>query len=359
MEEVVAFGRFRIFLDVFVQLGARAGFRRIYQIGAGLVDSHHIRGAQHADIRNDGHIVFRMAVAVGRNVHDEADVELRLAIDDSCRVFRHLFAEGSSRLPGNRRNGIGRTQCQTTAAAQAFIGINGALPVFNAGSSVSADVHAASAANAFIRIDSHLAVAVLFHLTGPAAAAHADIFNSPAKAGHFMSFKMVQGNNDIRFCQRFTDLCLFQHFPVGNRHQRFIVALQSVGNDHMAAGAERIKAIGISRVQMFQGMLAAAHIQCVAVRQEGTAPRRFYHVNNDLCIIGAQIRKVAGLPKMHLDSYKLIFKINVIEPGLLHQLGQLYRQRVPAVRHVKIGKIHFGFCHDVLPFLLEHSLCSL
>ena len=63
------------------------------QIGAGLIQCDGIKGCEHSEVRKDGSIVFSVAAAVGRNVHDKADVEGGLACTDCGSVFCHLAAE--------------------------------------------------------------------------------------------------------------------------------------------------------------------------------------------------------------------------------------------------------------------------
>ena len=60
-----------------VQLAVCNDRLTVYCIRAGAVQSHRIKGSKHSHIRNDRDIVFCMAVAVGRHVNDQADMEMR------------------------------------------------------------------------------------------------------------------------------------------------------------------------------------------------------------------------------------------------------------------------------------------
>ena len=72
---------------------------------------------------------------------------------------------------------------------------------------MSANLDAATAADAFLLANLGLAIVVHFHFAGTGAAAHAQIFNRAAKAGHFVALKMRQGNNNIGIHNSATNLC--------------------------------------------------------------------------------------------------------------------------------------------------------
>ena len=350
-------GAFRILGHILGQLGTRQDGSGVDQIGASLVNSYHIRAAEHTDIVHDGHIVFAVAVAVRRNVHDETDMELGFAVHDSRSIFGHAFIHQAGASPVNRRDGVGGTQSQAPAAAYAFFHVDGALMVGDTGGAVSANLDAVAAAHAFFLVHHHLAVGVHLHLAGPAAAAHTDILNGAAEPGHLVALKVGQGNNNIRIGQSVTDFSFLHKFAVGYGEQSFVRAFQTVGDNHMAVRAQRVKAVLIRNVQMFQGVLAGAHIQSVTVRQERFAAGSFYRFHNHPGILRPQESYVVAFAKMHLDGYKFIFKINLVKARLFHQLGQFYRQRIPAVRHMKICKINLRLWFAYL-FCLRHDVTS-
>ena len=90
---------------------------------------------------------------------------------------------------------------------------------------MSADTLAGMAADTFALLNLRFAVMVHFHFTGTRTAAHADIFNSSAKARRFMPFKMVQADNNIGIHQRFADFGFFYNFTAGNRDISLVGAL--------------------------------------------------------------------------------------------------------------------------------------
>ena len=72
-----------------------------------------------------------------------------------------------------------------------------ALPSVDDRRAVGADLPALAAADAVFLRHVGLARIVLLHLTGAAAAAHADIFQAAAEAGLFMSLEMGQRDEHI------------------------------------------------------------------------------------------------------------------------------------------------------------------
>ncbi|CDA62161.1 unknown [Clostridium sp. CAG:169] len=140
-----------------------------------------------------------------------------------------------------------------------------------------------------------------------------------------MTFKMVEGDDDVGIHDRTSDFGFLHIFPV-DRHQCFVGALQAVGNDDMAAGGKGIVAVFISAVQMVQCIFAASDIQGVAVGQERLAAQFFDQVHDDLCIVWAQIGKVARFAKMNFDSSVFVFKINVGNTCFPHQMIELFQK---------------------------------
>ena len=62
-------------------------------VGAGLVQSHRVKGGEHAHVGHDGQVVLPVAVAVGGHVDDQADVELGPAVHHRLGVLRHAAAQ--------------------------------------------------------------------------------------------------------------------------------------------------------------------------------------------------------------------------------------------------------------------------
>ena len=51
-------------------------------VRTGLIQRHGIERSEHADVRDDWRVIFRMAIAERRNVHHDADMEMRTAFQN-------------------------------------------------------------------------------------------------------------------------------------------------------------------------------------------------------------------------------------------------------------------------------------
>ena len=91
---------------------------------------------------------------------------------------------------------------------------------------------------------------------------------------------------------------------------------------------------------MFKGVLATTDIQRIAIGKKRLAPKSLDSVGNGLGEIGAQEGKIARFAKVHLDSYKFVFKINGFDTCRKHELVQLFQQ-TDAHLATHIGKKHF------------------
>ena len=68
---------------------------------------------------------------------------------------------------------------------------------------------------------------------------------------------------------------------------------------------------------MVQRVLASAHVQGVAVGQEGLAAQLLDHFDHHGGIVGTQIRQVARLAEVDLDGGILVGEINLADAGSL------------------------------------------
>ena len=82
----------------------------------------------------------------------------------------------------------------------------------------------AAAAPAELFLDVWFSTAVLIGLTGARTAAHADIFDRAAEAGHLMSLEMGQADKDIGVHDGAADLSFFDVFASGHRNSDVIGA---------------------------------------------------------------------------------------------------------------------------------------
>ena len=197
---------------------------------------------------------------------------------------------------------------------------------------MGADFRAHFASHAVLLGHMGLACVVLLHLACPAAASHADVLHRAAKACRFMALKVGQGDKHIRIHHRPADFGFLHIFAAFHRHQHLVVALDSVGNNHMAPGGHGVKPVQTCGVQMIQPVFPPAHIQGVAVGQKGLSTPLLHKVGHGLCPVGPQEGQIARLPEMHFDGHIFFVKVNVAHPGSLHQPRQLLLQIFVIIR---------------------------
>lgn len=211
---------------------------------------------------------------------------------------------------------------------------------------VGALLHAGLAAHALVLVDRGLTVVVLLFLTGAGAAAHTDVLDGSAKTRHFMSFKMVQGDEHVGVHNSSADFGGLDILAVdGDFH--IIGALQAVTNEDGASHSHGGEAIFPGAVQVFQGVFPAAHIEGVTVGEEGLAAQFFHHISHRLGVVGAEEAQVAQLTKVHFDGHKLIVHVHFTNSGGTDETLQ-FGGKTLAQLGAEIGVIYFCFFHTSL-----------
>jgi hypothetical protein len=82
------------FLRVFDTYSSRRQYRcSIHHIGASLIQSHGVKGSGNANAWHYGCVIVIPAVAFGRNVHDEVNVEMRFVMYNGLGILCNLAAE--------------------------------------------------------------------------------------------------------------------------------------------------------------------------------------------------------------------------------------------------------------------------
>lgn len=166
--------------------------RGVYGIDTGLVKRNRVKRREHPDILNDRRVVFRMAVTVGRNIHDNVDMEVRTALADSLGIFGNLADEILFGGVVCRLDRIKPAQTDAAAAADTFVMVDDSLIFFCEGNgALRAIVCTHVAAAAEFGINGRFAAVVLFHFPGAGAGPHAQVLNGAAETGELMSFEMV------------------------------------------------------------------------------------------------------------------------------------------------------------------------
>ena len=254
---------------------------------------------------------------------------------------------------GNRVEGAG---ADAAAAALADILVDTRLVVLVSDGVGATFLCAAAAAPAKVLVDRHLARRMLFHLSGAAAAAHADILDGAAEARHFMALEVGETDHDVGVHQRAPDFRLFHILTVLYRHLDFVGAAQAVGDDDLAARGDGVEAVQVRAVHVLQRVLAAARVQRVAVRQERHAPLFLDEIGHRLRVIRPQEREVSQLAEMHLDRDEFSFHVDVLKPGGKAELFQLVCHAGADLR-AEVGKEYLCFLHENPPnfhFFLQY-----
>ena len=156
---------------------------------------------------------------------------------------------------------------------------------------------------------------------------------------------MGQGDEHIGVHHRPADLCLPYILTALHGDSHLVIALQTVGNNDMAAGGIGGKTVDVGRFHVIQRVFAAADIQGVAVRQEGLAALTFYQIRHSFGPVGAEIGHVARLAEMHFDGHIFAVHVDVVESGGHHQAGQLLGQVFTPTGAAEICEINFR-CHS-------------
>ena len=210
---------------------------------------------------------------------------------------------------------------------------------------MGADLGAGVAAYAQLLLDEGFAGVVLLHLARTGAATHADVFQAAAEARLLVALEMGQGDEHIGVHHRPADLGLLYILAALYGDSHLVIALQTVGNNDMAAGGIGGKTVDVGRFHVIQRVFAAADIQGVAVRQEGLAALTFYQIRHGFGPVGAEIGHVARLAEMHFDGHIFAVHVDVAESGGHHQAGQLLGQVFTPTGAAEICEINFR-CHS-------------
>ena len=188
-----------------------------------------------------------------------------------------------------------------------------------------------------------LAVAVHGALASCRAQAHAQIFQRATDARALMALEMGQADDGVGVHGGPADERLLAVFPVDG-DGNMVIAKQSVGNDHMAAGLQGAEAVFEGGGQMIQRIAAHAGIQGIAVSQEGTRTHILERVHHDLGIVGTQKGQVARLAKVNLDGGELAVQRHAGHSGRFNKMPQLLKN-VSVWFCAEISKINLGFFH--------------
>ena len=292
------------------------------EVHAGLVQGKRVEGTEHSDIRYDRGVVFLMAVAVRRDIDYEGYVELRASVNHGLGIFGHLAVQVAHRTVVFEYDCVEIAGPQTASAAYAVLPVYAHLAFFGVEdkSAVRAFLHTASASAAEIFVYIRLAAAVLLLLARTRAAAHADILDGAAEAGHFVAFEVSEADEDVRvhYCAAY--LCRLHVFTAFHFDLHVIGALEAVSDYYRTAGRQGCEAVFPGAVEMLERVLPVARIHCVAVREERFATKFPDNIHNGSRPVRTQETDVPVLAEVHFDCDELAVQVQVGYPGTAYHL---------------------------------------
>ena len=103
---------------------------------------------------------------------------------------------------------------------------------------------------------------------------------------------------------------------------------------------------------MLQGVLAPAHVQGVAVGEEGPAALLLDKIHHHLGVVGPEIGQVPRLAEVDLDGGELAVKVDAAQAGLVQKAAE-FLQQVVAGMGAQVGKIDSGGRHSSHSFLFS------
>ena len=110
------------------ELAVADRFRRETQIRACLIECDRIEGGEHTDVRKNRSVIFRVTVAVRRDVRDQADVEAGSAVTDCLGVFGDPPVQELVRIPAVVFDRVEGTCTDAASAALAEFRIDEGFP---------------------------------------------------------------------------------------------------------------------------------------------------------------------------------------------------------------------------------------
>ncbi len=186
-------------LELVRRIGEFGSERRglVDQIQTGLVKRNRVGGSQNAKIGHNGQIAPGNAVTVGSYIEHKIEIadSFSRPLDHAIGVFGHPFDKGRHLGGPVDADGLDRANRDALETAYALAYVNMALAVNQAQRALRTDADAFAAANAVVFTDLHMGV-VLVAFAAHGTAAHGQILDRAAKAGHFVPLEMGKHGRD-------------------------------------------------------------------------------------------------------------------------------------------------------------------
>ena len=147
------------------KLGGGDDGHAIHSIHTRLIECHRIEGGKETYIRDYGQVVFTVAVAVGGDLNDQIDVEVRPSLADGQSILAYLAVEFVVGTAVIIADGIGWADFDAAPASHALVVVNPGESIGDMRCIVGTDVHTVAAADAHALIYLGLPVTVHLHLS--------------------------------------------------------------------------------------------------------------------------------------------------------------------------------------------------
>ena len=279
-----------------------------------------------------------------------------LAHNDSEGIFRNLVVQALGGIFGSHHGTVVLAEGYALSATYAFGVVYFCLAAgIEVHSVVCAVLHADVAAYAAFYVNLGLRGAVQFQLSAYTGTSHAQILQSTAEAGLFVSLEVVHTDYNIGVGYRCTDFGCRTIFSV-QRDFAVVRSLQSVADDDLALGRNGVEPILHRALQVVYGIGATTGIQCVAVRQERFGSQAAEQGCHSSCIIGTQVCQIAGFAEMDFDGSKAILQRKLLDACPFQQAFH-FIQKIGCRGGTQIRVVYFCFFHVFLP-IYSDSICK-
>jgi hypothetical protein len=341
------------------KLAAGQGLLLQASIHARSVERKRVCRGKHAYVRQNGRIVFRVAIAVGGNVHYKRDVEARSAVYHGFCVLCHTAVEHGICVIVLEAYGVEVASAEASAAAHAISRVYRHLFLFGIENkpAVCTLTQAEAATAAFCFFNKGFSAAVLFRFACAGAATHADILYSAAEACHLVALEVCKAYEYVGIHNSPAYFRVFYVFAACNGNFYIVRTLKTVAYDDGATDGKGSKTVFPSAFEVLQRIFSAAGVHGVAVCEEWLAAKLLYNVDNCARVVGSQVAYIAKLAEMELDGNELAFQVEVGYPCCFHKSFKLCGQAL-AELCAKISKIYFCFFHNYSPFKMFYASAS-
>ena len=274
-----------------------------------------------------------------------------LAHNDSEGIFRNLVVQALGGIFGSHHGTVVLAEGYALSATYAFGVVYFCLAAgIEVHSVVCAVLHADVAAYAAFYVNLGLRGAVQFQLSAYTGTSHAQILQGAAKTGLFVPLEVVHTDYNIGIGYRCADFGCRTIFPV-QRDFAVVRSLQSVADNDLALGRDRVKAILHRTLQVVYSIGTTTGIQRVAVRQERFGSQAAEQGCHSSCIIGTQVCQVSGFAEMDFNGSKAIFQRKLLDACPFQQAFH-FIQKIGCRGGTQIRVVYFCFFHVFYLFIV-------